>query len=137
MKDILECVKAFAVAMLTITLIYLGGYHAGKADAQEEMQLQTAVAAARQGAKDYAKLSKAVDVQDGLHGDLERARAEHDRVRRALDAARAARPAGEHDGAGASGCQELLAKSVEILGECRERYLSCAGKHDAIAEIVK
>lgn len=130
MSDVRVVAGAVCVALVV-------GFLAGGEVASRMYEKKAAVAMATQGAKDYERLRKAMDVQDSLRVDLQRARAESDRVRRALDAARAARPAGEHDGAGASGCQELLAKSVEILGECRERYLSCAGKHDAITEIVK
>lgn len=130
MKDI--------IATIVISVVWSAGvFCSGYRTAEYRFEHDKAVAMATQGAKDYERLRKAVEVQDGLRGDLERARAEHDRVRRALDAARAARPAGEHDGTGASGCEKLLAESLELLGECRERYLSCAGRHDALITAVQ
>lgn len=130
MSDVRVVAGAVCVALVV-------GFLAGGEVASRMYEKKAAVAMATQGAKDYERLRKAVEVQDGLRGDLERARAEYDRVRHTLDSARASRPAGEHDGTGASGCEKLLAESLELLGECRERYLSCAGKHDAITEIVK
>lgn len=128
-----EFVAAAVGAGALLLLAFSSGYRA----AEWRFEHDRAVAAAQQGAKDYEKLRKAMDVQDSLRVDLQRARAESDRVRRALDAARAARPAGEHDGTGASGCEKLLAESLELLGECRERYLSCAGRHDALITAVQ
>lgn len=108
------------------------GYH----DAQNEFEHDRAVAVAAQGAKDYERLKKAVEVQDSLRGDLERARAESDRMRKLLSRRKATTSRSNAE-AGASGCAELLRESVELLAECRERYLSCAGRHDALAAAVK
>lgn len=130
MKDI--------IATIVISVVWSAGvFCSGYRTAEYRFEHDRAVAMAAQGAKDYERLRKAIDVQDGLRNDLERARAESERVRRALDAARAARPADGDDGAGTSGCQELLGEAVELLEECRERYLSCAGRHDALVEAVK
>lgn len=117
-------------------IVFVAGALVGHEYARADMEAQAAVAAAEQGKRDYAKLVEAFEVADGVRVDLAWARAESQRVRRTL-ASREAELARKLDGTGASGCAKLLAESLALLGECRERYLSCAGKHDAIAEIVK
>lgn len=125
-----------ALIFWVVALVHIA-FLLGYRTAEHRLEHDRAIAAAEQGAKDYEKLRKAMDVQDSLRGDLQRARAESDRVRRALDAARAASAAGKSSEAGVAGCESLLRDGVELLGDCRARLLECAGKHDALVEAVK
>lgn len=127
-----EFVAAAVGAGALLLLAFSSGYRA----AEWRFEHDRAVAAAQQGAKDYEKLRKAMDVQDSLRVDLQRARAESDRVRRALDAARAASASRNSSGAGVTGCESLLRDGVELLSDCRARLLECAGKHDSLVEAV-
>lgn len=117
-------------------IVFVAGALVGHEYARADIEAQTAVAAAEQGKKDYAKLVEAFEVADGVRADLARARAESQRVRRTL-ANREAELARKLDGTGVAGCPQLLGEALEFLGECRERYLECAGRHDALAEAVK
>ena len=119
--------------LIAVALI---AFASGYKQADYRLEHDRAIAAAEQGAKDYAKLKKAMDVQDSLRGDLQRARAESDRVRRALDDARAASASGKYSGTGVAGCESLLRDGVELLSDCRARLLECAGKHDSLVEAV-
>ena len=129
MRDIIAAgVGLVAVAALA----YASGYRA----AEWRFEHDRAVAAAQQGAKDYAKLREATDIQAGLRADLARARGELERVRGAL-AKRTSGASGESAGGGVAGCESLLREGIDLLGSCRERLLECAGKHDALAAAVK
>lgn len=128
--------REFVALIVGAGALALIAFSSGYRAAEYRFAHDRAVAVAEQGAKDYAKLKKAMDVQDSLRGDLQRARAESDRVRRALDAARAASASGESSGAGVAGCESLLRDGVELLSDCRARLLECAGKHDSLVEAV-
>lgn len=129
--------RDFVGLVVCAVVLALVAFSSGYRAAEYRFEHDRAVAAARQGAKDYEKLRKALDVQDSLRGDLQRARAESDRVRRALDAARAAGASRESSGDGVAKCSELLREGVALLSGCRARLLECAGKHDALVEAVK
>lgn len=127
-----EFVAIFVAAGLGLGLAFISGYRA----AEWRFEHDRAVAAAQQGAKDYEKLKKAADMQDQLRADLRRARDDAERVRRAL-AVRERTSSGESSGAGVTGCTELLREGVDLLSDCRERLLECAGRHDALAETIR
>lgn len=129
--------RGFVGLVVCAVVLALAAFPSGYRAAEYRFEHDRAVAAAEQGAKDYEKLRKALDVQDSLRGDLQRARAESERVRRALDAARAASASRESSGAGVAKCPGLLGEGVELLSDCRARLLVCAGKHDALVEAVK
>lgn len=77
--------------MRTILFIFSGlfavsllAYASGYKHAEYRFEHDRAVAAAQQGAKDYAKLKKATDIQADLRADLARARTDLERVRSIL-----------------------------------------------------
>lgn len=129
MSDVRVVAGAVGVALVV-------GFIAGGEAASRMYEKKVAVAAAQQGAKDYERLRKAVGVQDGLRGELSAARADAERVRRTL-AGRALAAPGDDARDRAARCEALLSRSVDLLSECRERYLGCAGRHDALVEAVK
>lgn len=129
MSDVRVVAGAVGVALAV-------GFIAGGEVASRMYEKKAAVAAAQQGAKDYERLKKAVGIQDSLRSELSAARADAERVRRAL-AGRAVAASGDNALARASACEKLLSQSVDLLSECRERYLGCAGRHDALVEAVK
>lgn len=129
--------REFVAMIVGAGVLALVAFFSGYRAAEYRFEHDRAVAAAEQGAKDYEKLKKALDMQDALRDDLQRARTESERVRRALDAARTASASREPSGAGITKCPGLLGEGVELLSDCRARLLECAGKHDALVEVVK
>nr|DAF30669.1 MAG TPA: Protein of unknown function (DUF2514) [Caudoviricetes sp.] len=122
--------------LIVVVLVFTAGVYFGGNASDIKHEKRAAVAAAQQGAKDYGKLREAMDAKESVDADLASARTELDRVRRRLARREAAATKGA-DGAGASGCEKLLSEAVEFLGECRERYLGCAAKHDALSKAVQ
>lgn len=121
------------IAVVLFSLGALSGYNTAKSEAEKA----AAIAAADQGRKDYEKLIVAFELTDSVRVDLDRARDDARRMRRALVAAEKNAAAGSLDGAGVTKCAKLLDESIKLLSECREKYLGCAGRHDALVEAVK
>ena len=124
--------EPFIIAGITFVV----GVLVGHIQAHDNYEQAQAIAVAEQGARDYEKLRKSTDVLASVQSDLAGARAESERLRRLL-ARRATGASGQSDGARIAGCEKLLDEALEFLGECRERYLECAAKHDALVEASK
>ena len=136
MRSIIEDICVVLLVLSIATTLFGGGAYMGADMMKTKCEKDAAIAAAKQGAKDYERLRQAFDAADSVRADLARARAESQRVRRTL-ASREAELARKLDGAGAPGCEKLLGEALEFLGECRERYLGCAAKHDALSTAVR
>lgn len=107
-----------------------------KANAEmAELQKSEALARAAQGRKDYAKLVAAVDAAASASGDLNRARADAERMRQsfARRLRRAESIAQDADGAELARCTKLLRESVNLLSEGRELALRSAARADAVS----
>ena len=112
------------------------GVFAGSKLERAKAEEAIAVATAKQGAKDYEKLARAIDAHEATQSYLDSVRAESNRMRKLLTR-REAELAKLNAGAGVAGCEGLLRDGVELLGSCRERLLECASRHDALIEFTK
>ncbi len=111
-----------------------------KADAEmAELLRSEAVVRAEQGRKDYAKFVAAVDAAASASGDLNRARADAERMRKSFERRlrRAEALAHDADGAELAACTKLLRESVDLLSEGRELALEIGARHDAVSTLQK
>lgn len=104
-----------------------------------ELLRSEAVVRAEQGRKDYAKLVAAVDAAASVSGDLDRARADAERMRQSFERRlrRAEAITQDADGADLARCTALLRESTELLSEGRELAIRSAAKADAVISIYK
>ena len=129
-----------ALALLAVGFAAGYGLRDTMADAEmAELQKSEALARAAQGRKDYAKLVAAVDAAASASGDLNRARADAERMRQSFERRlrRAEGLAQDADGAELTRCTKLLRESVELLSEGRELALRSAARADAVSALQK
>lgn len=135
-KSGLETVSIMVIYVGFVVALFVIAYTLGKLDAEKEFQKELAIASAKQGAKDYEKLSQVIDAHEATQSYLATVRAESDRMRKLL-ASREAELAKLNAGGRNARCESLLRDGVELLGGCRERLIECAGKHDVLLRVVK
>lgn len=128
--------KYAAVAILVLA-VFATGYQLASARgdaALKAYQLEAAKVRAEQGRKDYAKLVAAADVAASVSSDLDRARADAERMRQSFERRlrRAEALAQDTDGAELAACTKLLRESVDLLSEGRKLALEIGAKHDAL-----
>lgn len=128
--------KYAAVTML-VFVVFAAGYQLASARgdaALKSYQLETAVARAEQGRKDYAKLVSAVDQVVAADVDIERIRSDTDRMRRAYESRlrKASAAACNAEQAAVARCENLLRESVGLIEEGRSLLLRNAAVHDAL-----
>lgn len=129
-----------ALALLAVGFAAGYGVRDNKADAEmAELQKSEALARAAQGRKDYAKLVAAADAAASVSGDLDRSRADAERMRQSFERRlrRAEALAIEPDGAELAACTKLLRESVDLLSEGRELALEIGSRHDAVSTLQK
>lgn len=132
-----------AVGVLVLLAVgFAAGYGVRDATADAEMaelQKSEALARAAQGRKDYAKLVAAADAAASASGDLDRARADADRMRQSFERRlrRAEALTQGADGAELAACARLLRESVDLLSEGRSLALEIGAKHDAVSTLQK
>ena len=129
-----------ALALLAVGFAAGYGVRDTKADADmAELQKSEALARAAQGRKDYAKLVAAVDAAASASGDLNRARADAERMRQSFERRlrRAEALAQDADGAELASCTKLLRESLDLLSEGRELALEIGSRHDAVSTLQK
>lgn len=129
-----------ALALLAVGFAAGYGVRDNKADAEmAELQKSEALARAAQGRKDYAKLVAAADVAASVSGDLDRSRADAERMRQSFERRlrRAEALAQDADGAELARCTKLLRESVDLLSEGRELALEIGARHDAVSTLQK
>ena len=129
-----------ALALLAVGFAAGYGVRDATADAEmAELQKSEALARAAQGRKDYARLVTAMDAAASASGDLERARADAERMRQSFERRlrRAEALAIEPDGAELAACTKLLRESVDLLSEGRELALEIGSRHDAVSTLQK
>jgi len=129
-----------ALALLAVGFAAGYGVRDTKADADmAELQKSEALARAAQGRKDYAKLVAAVDAAASASGDLNRARADAERMRQSFERRlrRAEALAQDADGAELASCTKLLRESLDLLSEGRELALEIGSRHDAVSALQK
>lgn len=129
-----------ALALLAVGFAAGYGVRDTKADAEmAELQKTEALTRAAQGRKDYAKLVAAADVAASVSGDLDRARADAERMRQSFERRlrRAEALAIEPDGAELAACTKLLRESLDLLSEGRELALEIGSRHDAVSTLQK
>jgi hypothetical protein len=129
-----------ALALLAVGFAAGYGVRDNKADAEmAELQKSEALARAAQGRKDYAKLVAAADAAASVSGDLDRSRADAERMRQYFDKRlrRAEALAQDADGTELAACTKLLRESVDLLSEGRSLALEIGAKHDAVSTLQK
>ena len=129
-----------ALALLAVGFAAGYGVRDNKADAEmAELQKSEALARAAQGRKDYARLVTAMDAAASASGDLDRARADVERMRQSFERRlrRAEALAQDADGAELARCTKLLRESVDLLSEGRELALEIGARHDAVSTLQK
>lgn len=129
-----------ALALLAVGFAAGYGVRDNKADAEmAELQKSEALARAAQGRKDYAKLVAAADAAASVRGDLDRSRADAERMRQYFDKRlrRAEALAQDADGTELAACTKLLRESVDLLSEGRSLALEIGAKHDAVSTLQK
>lgn len=127
-----------ALALLAVGFAAGYGVRDATADAEmAELRKAEALTRAAQGRKDYAKLVAATDAAASVSGDLNRARADAERMRQSFERRlrRAEALAQDADGTELARCTKLLRESVDLLSEGRELALRGAAKADALAEL--
>lgn len=127
--------KVSAVAVLVLA-VFAAGYQLASARgdaALKAYQLEAAEARAEQGRKDYARLVAAMDAVATSRSELDSARADAERVRRAAEVRerRESASACGAERAAVSACEGLLRESVGLLAEGRGLLQETAGVHDA------
>lgn len=133
--------KALAVAAAAY-FVFATGYQLAEAEGEAALkayQLKAAEARAEQGRKDYARLVDALDTAAASRGELDRARADAERMRRAFDAERrtAGAAAGGAESAELTQCARLLRESVDLLSEGRELVIREAARADALSAVAE
>lgn len=129
-----------ALALLAVGFAAGYGVRDATADAEmAELQKSEALARAAQGRKDYARLVTAMDAAASASGDLDRARADVERMRQSFERRlrRAEALAQDADGAELARCTKLLRESVDLLSEGRELALEIGARHDAVSTLQK
>lgn len=129
-----------ALALLAVGFAAGYGVRDNKADAEmAELQKSEALARAAQGRKDYAKLVAAADAAASVSGDLDRSRADAERMRQSFERRlrRAEALAQDADGTELAACTKLLRESVDLLSEGRSLALEIGAKHDAVSTLQK
>lgn len=129
-----------ALALLAVGFAAGYGVRDNKADAEmAELQKSEALARAAQGRKDYEKLVAAADAAASVSGDLDRSRADAERMRQSFERRlrRAEAITQDADGADLARCTALLRESTELLSEGRELAIRSAAKADAVISIYK
>lgn len=128
--------KYAAVAVLVLA-VFAAGYQLASARgdaALKAYQLEAAKVRAEQGRKDYARLVAAMDAVAAFRGELDSARADADRMRRAAEVRerRASAAACNAEQAAVARCEKLLRESVGLIEEGRSLLLRNAAVHDAL-----
>lgn len=129
-----------ALALLAVGFAAGYGVRGATADAEmAELQKSEALARAAQGRKDYAKLVAAADAAASVSGDLDRSRADAERMRQSFERRlrRAEALAQDADGTELAACTKLLRESVDLLSEGRSLALEIGAKHDAVSTLQK
>lgn len=129
-----------ALALLAVGFAAGYGVRDATADAEmAELQKTEALARAAQGRKDYARLVTAMDAAASASGDLNRARADAERLRQYFDRRlrRAEALTQDADGVELARCTKLLRESTELLSEGRELALRSAVQADAIVRSLR
>lgn len=129
-----------ALALLAVGFAAGYGVRDNKADAEmTELQKSEALARAAQGRKDYAKLVAAADAAASVSDDLDRSRADAERMRQSFERRlrRAEALAQDADGTELAACTKLLRESVDLLSEGRSLALEIGAKHDAVSTLQK
>lgn len=131
---------AGALALLAVGFAAGYGVRDATADAEmAELLRSEAVVRAEQGRKDYAKLVAAADAAASVSGDLDRSRADAERMRQSFERRlrRAEALAQDADGTELAACTKLLRESVDLLSEGRSLALEIGAKHDAVSTLQK
>lgn len=129
-----------ALALLAVGFAAGYGVRDNKADAEmAELRKAEALTRAAQGRKDYAKLVAAADAAASVSGDLDRSRADAERMRQSFERRlrRAEALAQDADGTKLAACTKLLRESVDLLSEGRSLALEIGAKHDAVSTLQK
>lgn len=129
-----------ALALLAVGFAAGYGVRDNKADAEmAELRKAEALMRAAQGRKDYAKLVAAADAAASVSGDLDRSRADAERMRQSFERRlrRAEALAQDADGTELAACTKLLRESVDLLSEGRSLALEIGAKHDAVSTLQK
>lgn len=129
-----------ALALLAVGFAAGYGVRDATADAEmAELRKAEALTRAAQGRKDYAKLVAAADAAASVSGDLDRSRADAERMRQSFERRlrRAEALAQDADGTELAACTKLLRESVDLLSEGRSLALEIGAKHDAVSTLQK
>lgn len=129
-----------ALALLAVGFAAGYGVRDATADAEmAELRKAEALTRAAQGRKDYAKLVAAADAAASVSGDLDRSRADAERMRQSFERRlrRAEALAQDADGTELAACTKLLRESVDLLSEGRSLALEIGAKHDTVSTLQK